>query len=111
METHFGELTGARRARVSERIRTDLKALARDAEELLKATAGDVSERAHDARVRLTAAVERARALGTEVEERTVATVSAAAKQADTTVRTHPYESIGLAFGVGVIVGLLLTRE
>ncbi len=111
METHFGELTSARRIRAGERVRTDLKALARDAEDLLKATAGDVSDKANEARERLRAAVERARTVCTEVEERTVATARAAAHQTDAVVRSHPYESIGVAFCVGVVVGLLVTRE
>ena len=35
----------------------------------------------------------------------------AAAKKADTIIRDHPYESIGVAFGVGLLLGVLVTRK
>lgn len=34
-----------------------------------------------------------------------------AAKRADTAVREHPYESLAIAAGVGLIIGLLLGRQ
>jgi ElaB/YqjD/DUF883 family membrane-anchored ribosome-binding protein len=87
-----------------ERVREDLRVLVRDAEDLLKATAGDVSEKAKEARARLTEALARAK---TSCAEKSVA----AAKATDKMIREHPYESIGVAFGVGLLVGLLLSRK
>jgi len=26
-------------------------------------------------------------------------------------IRTHPYESIGVAFGIGLLIGVLVTRK
>jgi ElaB/YqjD/DUF883 family membrane-anchored ribosome-binding protein len=34
-----------------------------------------------------------------------------AAKATDRVIREHPYESIGAAFGVGLLLGLLVTRR
>ena len=34
-----------------------------------------------------------------------------AAKKTDETIRAHPYESIGIAFGVGVLIGVLIGRR
>ena len=89
----------------------DLKSLARDAEDLLKATAGDASEKAKEARERLGAALERAKSTCEDAQDQGIATVKAAAKKADTVIRDHPYETIGVAFGVGLLIGVLLRRR
>ena len=39
------------------------------------------------------------------------ASAKAAAKRADTVIRDHPYESIGIAFGIGLLVGVLVKRK
>jgi ElaB/YqjD/DUF883 family membrane-anchored ribosome-binding protein len=59
-----------------------------------------------DLQARLEAAVERAKAVCQNLEEKTVA----AAKATDTAVREHPYQALGIAFGVGVLVGALAAR-
>jgi len=111
METHFEAIEKAHSAIARERVLTDLQTLTRDAEDLLKATAGDVSEKAKEARARVSAALERAKITCTHLQEQTVATAKAAARKADTVIRGHPYESIGVAFGVGVLIGVLVTRR
>ena len=111
METHFESLGQAHSTIARERVLQDFKTLARDAEDLLKATAGDVSDKAKEARARLAGALERARATCEQVQEETVASVKAAAKNADTVIREHPYESIGVAFGVGLLIGVLVARR
>jgi ElaB/YqjD/DUF883 family membrane-anchored ribosome-binding protein len=94
-----------------ERVLQDLKTLARDSEVLLKATAGDLGEKAGEARRRLARALERAKATGAELQELTIASAEAAAKSTDSVIRHHPYESIGLAFGIGVLLGVLVSRK
>lgn len=91
----------------TERLVSDLKAVAHDAEDLLKASAGEVSEKAREARARLTAAVERAKDACVGLQEKAVA----GAKATDKAIREHPYQSIGIAFGVGVLIGVLVTRK
>jgi ElaB/YqjD/DUF883 family membrane-anchored ribosome-binding protein len=94
-----------------ERIMEDLRALAHDAEDLLKATAGDVSEKTKEARERLGAALHRAKIAYQDVQGQTIAAAKAAAKTTDKVIRDHPYESIGVAFGVGLLIGVLVTRK
>jgi ElaB/YqjD/DUF883 family membrane-anchored ribosome-binding protein len=101
--------TNARAAR--ERVATDLKTLASDAEALLRATADDASDKAKEARARLTAAVEKAKETCADLQERTVETAKEVAKKTDDTIRAHPYESIAVAFGVGILLGALLRRK
>lgn len=111
METHFPNVEATSSALARERVMTDLKSLVRDSEDLLKATAGDLGERASEARSRVAAAVERAKATCEHLQDQTVATARAAAKKTDTVIRDHPYESIGVAFGVGLLIGLLVKRR
>jgi ElaB/YqjD/DUF883 family membrane-anchored ribosome-binding protein len=94
-----------------ERVMADLKTLATDAEALLRATANDASDKAREARVRLSAALEKAKATCADLQERGMATAREAAKKADDTIRTHPYESLAVAFGVGVLLGALCRRR
>ena len=56
METNFESMEKAHSIIARERVLRDLKTLARDAEGLMKVTAGDLSESAKEARARLGAA-------------------------------------------------------
>ena len=98
-------------AAARQRMMADLKTLAHDAENLLKATASDVSEKTKEARERLGAALHRAKSTVQDVQDQTIDAAKAAAKKADTVIRAHPYESIGLAFGLGLLIGVLVTRK
>src|SRR4051812_32166937 len=111
METNFEELEQAHSRLARERVMADLKSLVRDSEDLLKATAGDVSEKAKEARTRVAAALERAKVSCDDLQEQTIASAKAAAKKADTMIRTHPYESIGVALGIGLLIGVLVARK
>jgi ElaB/YqjD/DUF883 family membrane-anchored ribosome-binding protein len=51
--------------------------------------------------------MESAKATAHKVQEKAVA----AAKATDQVIRTHPYESIGVAFGVGLLIGVLVARK
>jgi len=57
-------------------------------------------------RAKLESAIEKAKDACERLEGKTVA----AAKTADKAVRTHPYQAMGIAFGVGLLVGVLATR-
>jgi ElaB/YqjD/DUF883 family membrane-anchored ribosome-binding protein len=111
METNFEAIEKAQGARARDRLMTDLKTLSHDAEDLLKATAGDVSEKTKEARARLGAALEKVKSTCHDMQENAVASAKAAAKKADTVIRDHPYESIGVAFGVGLLLGVLAARK
>ena len=91
----------------NERLAADFKLLMRDAEELLKATAGEAGEKIKEVRARLAKALESAKTTSTYLQDKTVET----AKAADQTIREHPYESIGVAFGVGLLIGFLVARR
>ena len=90
-----------------EKVMADLKVLSRDAEAVLQATAGQAGDKMHELRARLSTALESAKATCHRLEEKAVA----GAKAADKTIREHPYESMGVAFGVGLLIGVLVTRR
>ncbi len=107
METVFKAMEQAHGDISRERVKEDLRVLARDAEELLKATAGDMTDRAKEARSRLGEALEKAKVTCRRLEEKTLVV----AQSTDQLVRDHPYEAIGAAFGVGVLIGILIGRR
>ena len=61
--------------------------------------------------VKLPGVLEHAKKTGAELQELSVASAKAAAKRADNVIRDHPYESIGVAFGIGLLVGVLVRRK
>jgi ElaB/YqjD/DUF883 family membrane-anchored ribosome-binding protein len=111
METYFDNLAQAQGLAARERVMQDLKMLARDSEALLVATADDLSEKAKGARARLAGALERAKTTCAELQEQAIASATAAGRRADIVIRDHPYQSIGIAFGVGLLVGVLVARK
>jgi ElaB/YqjD/DUF883 family membrane-anchored ribosome-binding protein len=90
-----------------ERLLRDLQNVVRDGEELLRAGVDDLSEKGVAARERLAAALEVAKETRRRLEERAVA----GAKATDRLVREHPYQSVGAAFGIGLIIGVLVNRR
>ncbi|MCI0745746.1 MAG: hypothetical protein L0Y58_10105 [Verrucomicrobia subdivision 3 bacterium] len=74
----------------------DLKNAAREAGQ-------QVTDAGREAAGRFGAAMQSAK---TNIQEKTVA----GARATDRAIRQHPYESIGIAFGLGVLIGVLINR-
>jgi len=91
----------------TDKLVSDLKVIGRDTEELLKASAGQVGERAQEVRARLNAALESAKASCRRLEEKAIES----AKATDKVIREHPYQSIGVGFGIGLLIGVLVARK
>ena len=91
----------------TDRLVADLKTVTRDAEELLKTVAGERGNGAHEMRLRLSSAIDSAKATYHRLEEKAIA----GAKATDKVIRQHPYESLGVAFGAGLLVGVLVARK
>jgi ElaB/YqjD/DUF883 family membrane-anchored ribosome-binding protein len=111
METHFENIEQAHGTMARQRVLADLRALAHDSETLLKVTAGDVGEKAKEAQSRLAAALTRAKSTCDAMQEQTRATAKAVAQGANVVIRQRPYESVSLAFSVGLLVGLWIMRK
>jgi ElaB/YqjD/DUF883 family membrane-anchored ribosome-binding protein len=102
METYFANLTPGEASR--EKLVQDLMILVRDAESLVKTTGGNVADKT---RQELMAALERVKAGCRRLEQR----AGIHARTADRVIREHPYESLGISFGVGLLIGVLLSRD
>ena len=91
----------------TQAISNDMGQLADDARALMAATADVAGEKVGEARQRLAAALERAKVIASRVRDKAVE----GAKAADVAVHEHPYQAIGIAFGVGAIIGYLASRR
>jgi ElaB/YqjD/DUF883 family membrane-anchored ribosome-binding protein len=85
----------------------EMEALAEDARALMAATADVAGDKVADARKRLATALDSAREFAGRVRDKAVE----GAQAADETVREHPYQAIGIAFGVGALLGCLAMRR
>ena len=83
-----------------DKLLHELKTVVGDAEDLLKATAGQTGERIEKVRARAEESVRVARE-----------SMKAAGLQLDEQVREHPWTALGVAAGVGMILGVLLARK
>ena len=91
----------------TEKLLQDLKEVVRDGEELLRAGAEDLGERGAAAKEKLAAALEVAK----ETQRRLQQKAMDGARAADTFIRNKPYQAIGIAFGVGILLGLVASRR
>ena len=94
-------------ARSTEQLLRDLQAVVHDGEELLRAGVHELGEKGQAAREKLAAALEVAKETRDRLQERAVT----GAKQADRLIREYPYQSLGIAFGVGLLIGVLANRR
>lgn len=85
----------------------DLKTLLHEAEQALSSTAGEAGDKFEELRERLRDALDS----GKYSLERLRAEATRRAKQADEAVHEHPYYAIGIAAGVGAIIGILVSRS
>lgn len=84
----------------TDKLVQDLKAVVGDAEDLLKATASEGNER-----------IERVRARAAESVRAARARLEDAGIDIDARVREQPWTAIGVAAGIGLVLGILLGRK
>src|SRR5262245_18828106 len=95
------------RYQTPEALRKDAGTLAEDVHALIAATSEIADEKVAEARQRLASALGRSKEACNGLKER----VNEYAKVADEAVREHPYQVMFVAFGLGALVGCLLTRR
>jgi ElaB/YqjD/DUF883 family membrane-anchored ribosome-binding protein len=101
METYFNKLS---EDTTTEKLVEDLHLLVNDAEQLVKAAGSTLGEKS---RTELNSALERVKASCRKVETK----VAIGARRADHVIRDHPYQSIGVALGLGLLIGILVNRD
>ena len=88
----------------TETLVTDLKAVVRDSEELLAAVSDATGEKAEELREKLSEKLEAARIACCKLEGKTKEHL----ETADKVIRDHPYQSIGVALTLGVVIGAVV---
>ncbi|MHB1309233.1 MAG: DUF883 family protein [Limisphaerales bacterium] len=91
----------------TEEVRDEVNALAEDAKALLSATAEVAEEKVVEARERLAAGLQRGKNACSRMRDEAMREVQVT----DQVVHDHPYQAIGIAAGVGLLLGYLLARE
>ncbi|WP_026145430.1 DUF883 family protein [Pseudomonas asplenii] len=94
-----------------EILMADFQTLVSDAERLLEHTAGLAGEQADELRAQINDSLSKAR----ETLQSTEASLRERSKEAvvaaEDYVQANPWQSVGIAAGIGFIVGLLVTRR
>jgi len=103
----MSELTAAHK----EKLMTDLRTVIADAEEVLKVTADQATVGAAELRVRMQERLTQAKHRLHDLQEAAVARARAAGHAADDYVHEHPWKAVGAAAGIGMIIGLLISRR
>ena len=91
-----------------ERLVGDLKNLVADAEELLKATASQAGDKIGVARQKIEQSLIEGKKALADAEKSLVAKSKEAAEIADDYVRENPWSAVGIAAGIGLVLGLLI---
>lgn len=94
-----------------DKLVEDLRMVVADAEELLKATASQTGERIAAARARAGESLQVAKARLDEAQAAVVERTKVAARATDDYVHDNPWQAIGIAATVGLILGALISRR
>jgi ElaB/YqjD/DUF883 family membrane-anchored ribosome-binding protein len=95
----------------SDKLVQDLKLVITDAEELLRATASQAGEKAAAAREKIQDSLHRAKVKLAEAEDVMIDRTRQAARVTDEYVRDNPWKAVGIAAGIGLVIGLLIGRR
>lgn len=94
-----------------EKLIADFKLVIADAEELLRATAGQAGDKVTEIRARAQEHLAVAKAKLADAEEAVLIRAKQAGRAADDYVHEHPWSAVGIGAGVGFLIGLLVGRR
>ncbi len=102
MEVYFENLTGEN-ASLSQ-LAEDVSLLMQDAEGLVKASGANLS---HETKAEVERALARMKIHGERIKQQALS----GARATDRVIRKYPYQSLGVVFGLGLVLGCLLRRK
>lgn len=102
MEVYFKNLSAEETP--TERLVEDVMSLVDEAEDLVKLSSEKLDE---GGKIELKSALERIKGHCERIRAYTLA----GARQTDRFIRQHPYFSLSIAFGLGLVMGLLVNRK
>ena len=94
-----------------EELLEEFQALVRDTETLLQHSANLVGDQAEELRTQIRDSLGRARVSLKNAEESVVVRGKAAVGATEDYVQTHPWQTIGIAAGIGILLGMLISRR
>lgn len=102
MEVYFDNLTAENAS--LEKLADDVALLLQDAEALVQASGATLNEAS---KAELEEALVRVKTRGERVKQQALA----GARATDRVIRRYPYQSLGVVFAVGLLVGALVARR
>jgi ElaB/YqjD/DUF883 family membrane-anchored ribosome-binding protein len=94
-----------------QQLVSDMKSAIADAEDMLHATADQAGDKVASMRARIQERLKGARIRLADAEAALVSKTRAAARATDAYVHESPWQAVGIAAGVGLLVGLILGRR
>lgn len=94
-----------------EQLISDFKVVVADAEALLKATANQGGEAIANLRTKTEESLAVAKVKIADAQDAIAEKTRAAAKATDNYVHENPWHAVGVAAGVGLVIGLLIGRR
>ena len=94
-----------------QKIVSDMKVVVSDAEEILRATAGVAGEKMVDLREQIADRLHDAKMRLADAEAALVDKTKAAARATDDYVNENPWQAVGIAAGVGLLLGIIIGRR
>lgn len=95
----------------SDKLKQDVKNLAADLDEIVRATASQTGEKIAALREKAQITMHHAREHLADAREIVVDKTRVAARATDDFVHENPWRAVGIAAGVGLVVGMLIGRR
>ena len=89
----------------------DLNAVIQDTEDLLKLSANQAGEGAMALRERARLRLDKAKDSLQDLQHWSIDKAKAAGHKTDEYVHDHPWQSVGIAAGIGLLLGMLISRR
>jgi ElaB/YqjD/DUF883 family membrane-anchored ribosome-binding protein len=102
---------GKREQVTVDKLMEDLQAVVSDAEALLKATAHQAGEKVQEARAKAEESLAAARERLSEMKDGATQKARELVEDGDEYVRNNPWQAVGIAAGLGLLVGLLVSMR
>lgn len=92
-------------------VRTDMKTLVKDAQDLFREATTATGEKAEMLRSQGLTLLDSAMSKAQEVQTAAIETGKEMAESADTYVQENPWKSVAISAGAGVLIGMLIARK
>jgi ElaB/YqjD/DUF883 family membrane-anchored ribosome-binding protein len=94
-----------------DKLMSDVRTFISDAEEVMRSTVDQADESTAEVRDRVLDLLQEARAELAILQKLAVTKAKEASKATDEYVHENPWKSVGIAAGIGLIIGLLVGRR